>query len=264
MMSFLIPHRLPKQYIFVGEDHTTLFLLNGRRLAAQREFPGLSLLDDTAGLEALQRELLQEDLGISLGPTSFIFNIFEFETLPFTPAKRREIVEWRLQKVFPENIEAYDHQYFHLSRTRILSTLIRRSVLERLHALLQQSRIAAPIFIGSSTLESITHTLRGRRSPDFFLETDGDSSVLVFQKRRTPVYIRKFKGGAGEALAAEVRKTVQYVSGNYALTANRFRVIHHGSATDHGVLSAALREAGLTEMPLEQRLPFLPGAPWKK
>ena len=52
------------------------------------------------------------DTGIILNSDPFIYNFFEFDKLPWSGKILRELVVLEAAKIFPENIAAYDHQFF--------------------------------------------------------------------------------------------------------------------------------------------------------
>ena len=212
---FLLPERLPRQFIYAGDRHCEIFTLAKNRIIRRQRIAGAVLAEPDAGSwPEITARLQPMDTGIILNSDPFIFNFFEFDKLPWSRKLLGELVDWKLQKIFPENIEAYDHQFFRLNKKKIFSILIKKMLLEQVESLFPEKRMPL-IYIGNSTLEILNRLAKLKRPPDFFVEIDNSSCALVFQSKGIPIYIRKFKSGSRSDMAAEISKTVQFVKNSY-------------------------------------------------
>jgi hypothetical protein len=262
LSDWLLPERLPRQMIYAGDRHGEIVTLARRRIVnRQRVEATLADPGTVDGWPEIVARLQPVDTGIILNSEPFIFNFFEFDKLPWSRRLRRELVEWKLQKIFPEEIAAYDHRFFRLNKKRIFSILVKKSLLARIETSFRERNIRL-IFIGNSELE-IFNRLAGRKpAPDFFVEVDVSSCCLVFQDRGAPVYVRKFKGGSHPGdLAAEIIKTVQFVKSNGGCDPRRFELIDHRQGVAAGELIGELAQEGLScpDAARAMPAPYIPG-----
>jgi hypothetical protein len=243
--DFLLPERLPRQVIYAGDRHCEIFILANKRIV-QRQRLALTLSEGDGGnWPELASRLQALDTGVILNSDPFIFNFFEFDKLPWSRKLLHELVDWKLQKIFPENIDAYDHRFFRLNKKKIFSILVRKALSERIESLFREANIPL-IYIGNSTLE-ISNRLAGfKRPPDFFVEVDDSSCCLVFQKRGLPIYVRKFKSGTGADMAAEISKTVQFVKNNYGSDPRLYGFIDHRQEISTAAVVAELDRENLS------------------
>jgi len=258
----LLPERLPRQIIYAGDRYCEVFILAQKRIVQRTRLDGVTLAEtDGDRWPEIASRLQPQDTGVVLNSEPFIFNFFEFDRLPWSRKLLRELVEWKLQKIFPENIAAYDHQFFRLNRKRVFSILAKRSFLEHLETLFRESRIPL-IFIGSSTLEIMNRMSRLKTVPDFFMEIDEASCSLVFQHQGRPVYIRKFKIASRLETAAEISRTVQFVKSSYGCQARSYFIIDHRQQDAADSLAAELAAENLTRLSAAAagKTPFIPGS----
>jgi hypothetical protein len=241
LSEFFLPQRLPRQIVFAGDRHAETFLLRGGRITRRSAFAGPALADGDGWAAALAA-LLPEETGVVFSATPFIFNFFEFDKLPWQRKALREMVDWRLQKIFPEDIAAYDHRFFRLNRKRVLSILVRRSLLERVEAAFAEKKIPLT-YIGSSTMEILARARRAKSAPDFIVERDGAGCTLVFQERRRPVYLRKFRNVSDADTVAEIGKTVAFVRNQYGIAPRRYWLHDHLGDASAAPIEAALQTA---------------------
>ena len=239
LSDFFLPRRLPRQFVFAADHHAETFLLRGGRITGRSAFSGSGLADGD-GFTAALAALRLEETGVMFSASPFIFNFFEFDKLPWQHKALAELVAWRLQKIFPEDVAAYDHRFFRLDKKRILSILLRRSLLERVEAAFAEKKIPLT-YIGSSTMEILVRAQRAQPAPDFFVERDGSGCTLVFQEQRRPVYLRKFRNISDADTVIEIGKTVAFVRNQYGITPRRYWLQDH-----LGDASAAAIEAALT------------------
>ncbi|MCX6558619.1 MAG: hypothetical protein NTW95_14505 [Candidatus Aminicenantes bacterium] len=262
LSDWLLPARLPRQVVYAGDRHGEIVTLAGRRIV-QRQRVDIPLADPGGadGWAEIVARLLPVDTGIILNSEPFIFNFFEFDKLPWSRQLLRELVEWKLQKIFPEEIAAYDHRFFRLNKKRIFSILVKKSLLADIEARFGERSIPL-IFIGNSALEIFNRLTERKPVPDFFVEVDVSSCCLVFQDRGAPVYVRKFKGGSHSGdLAAEIVKTVQFVRSNGGRDPRRFELIDHRQGVVAGELIGELAQEGLScpDAARAMPAPYIPG-----
>ncbi len=254
MIGWFLPQKSPAQYLLAGEKSLTVLRPENRRLEVKRQLDGVALADVAGEAAALAPDLLPLPTGLLLSPAHFIFHIFEFDRLPWPRTRQRELVEWKLQKAFPENIDLYDHRFFRLDRRRVLSILVRRSLLEKAAELFAGLRME-PTVIGSTTVCLLNRVSR-RGAPDLLVEIDGSVLNLLFLRHGRPVYVRRSKTASTAEYAGEIAKTVQYAASSQGLQPRRFQVAALGpDAPDLGS-AAELADLGLTA------LPALPPGAW--
>jgi hypothetical protein len=260
--NLLLPERLPRQIIYAGDRHCEIFTLANKKIVRRNRIAGVALAELAAGRWPEIAERLQPlDTGIILNPDPFIFNFFEFDKLPWRRKLLLELVDWKLQKIFPENIEAYDHQFFRLNKKRIFSILIKKALLEQVESLFREKGMPL-IYIGSSTLEIVNRLARLKRPPDFCAEIDDASCSLVFQNKGLPIYIRKFKVGSRSDMAAEISKTVQFVKNNYGCNPRSYCIVDHQDEAFSDGMAAELAGENLScQSPAAMgKTPYIPGS----
>jgi hypothetical protein len=216
--NIFIQYKKPSQYIYWGENYVDIFRLSD----TDKSFKKTHSINDfslstitTQQFHEVSRELLTEDTGIILNSAPFIFNIFEFEKLPFQERLKRDLVEWRVKKIFPENINEYEHDFFRLDKKRILSILLKKSLKENIEGLFLENGISLT-YVGNSTVEIINHIASLKKeAPDFFIEIDQSLSIAVFRGQTAPYYIRKFRSDQADDVINEVKKTINFVKNSY-------------------------------------------------
>ena len=219
--KLFIAYRRPRRICLIGEGRWDCFQINGNRFQRIHSVATTGMLGVPAREENRLRAVLgNREWGVVLRSDSFIFNIFDFERLPFREKSRRDVTEWRLQKIFPEDISRFDHRVFPLGRNRVLSVLLPVAERERLTAWFRERNIPL-IFMGNSTMELMNHLWRhlilpwGKEKPKILVEIDHNLVVVVFQEKMRPYYIRKFRCESSADFMAEMRKTREYVRSNY-------------------------------------------------
>jgi len=241
LIDRFLPERLPRQVVFAGDRHAETVRLRAGRISNRALSAGTMLAENAGdGWVEWVETLAVEETGVIFNAAPFIYNFFEFDKLPWQRQALHELVAWRLQKIFPEDIAAYDHRFFRLDRQRVLSILVPRALLENTERQFQARGIPLT-YIGNSTLEILARVRRAKLSPDFLLERDSDNCTMVFQNRRLPFYIRKFKSGSAADTAGEIGKTVAFVRNQYGSEPRRYCIHDH-----QGQEAAAAVEAALT------------------
>jgi len=225
-------HKKPRQFIYAAEDH--LHVYNGTQKGSQpgRQFEDISLYESNRDeLLAVKKELAQQEVGIILNSAHFIFNIFSFDRLPLRGSLKKELIEWRLKKIFPEDLDLYEHQYFSLKRTRILSVLFKNDLRETIEENCRQIGLD-PIYLGNSTIEIINKMRQARPAIDFMLEVDSSLAMMVFQQKSCPIYIRKIRSSSNENMTGEILKTIDFVKTNYDIPVRRYALFsNYGDAS---------------------------------
>ncbi|MCU0236910.1 MAG: hypothetical protein MUC72_07480 [Acidobacteria bacterium] len=254
LIDLFLPERLPRQFVYAGDRHAETVRLRDGRVDGRSRTDGTALADDGGGDWAgVAGALRAEETGVVFNAAPFIYNFFDFDQLPWQRKGLRELVAWRLQKIFPEDIAAYDHRFFVLDRRRVFSILVRRALLERVEEAFHGQR--APLtYIGNSTMEMLARARRAKTAPDFFLERDSAGCCMVFLSRRAPIYIRKFKSGPVADTVEEIGKTVAFVRNQYGIEPRRYWLLDHQG--EDGAVEALLAggefarlRAGMGEAP---------------
>jgi hypothetical protein len=216
---FFIQYKQPVQYIYWGEDYLDVYKVSdpNKGFIKTHTFDHVSLSAVNASeFQDIARVLLDVDTGIILNSGPFIFNIFEFEKVPWQEGLKKELVEWRVKKVFPENIADYEHDFFKLDKKRILSILFKKSLKEHIENLFQENDISLT-YMGNSTVEMINHIVKLKKAPpDFFIEMDKTLFIIVFLGQGLPYYFRKFRADQTADIVSEVEKTINFVKNSYS------------------------------------------------
>ncbi len=259
LSEFFLPERLPRQLIYAGDRYAEIVTLTKGRVGDRRRMEGADLVGeagDGRGWAEVMAGLRPQETGIVFNASAFIFNFFDFDKLPWQKKALGELVAWRLQKIFPGNIESYDHRFYRLDRRRILSILAPRALAETAKARFREKCVPLT-FIGSTTLTLLSRMVTAKPAPDFFIESDGAACTMLFQNRRAPIYIRKFRGSLPADTVEEVVKTVAFVRGQYGIEPRRYWLVDHhdgAAAIEAGLASLAGEaysrlQAGLGEAP---------------
>ena len=262
LIELFLPERLPRQVVYAGDRHAEIVMLQRGRISSRSRVEGVALaegsVEEWAGIAA---RLQPAETGVVFSSAPFIYNFFEFDRLPWKTKALRELVTWRLRKIFPEDIEAYDHRFFQLDRKRVLSILAPRSLTETVE---QQFRArGVPLtFIGNSTVEVLARLQAAKPAPDFFIESDRDGCTVVFHDRRSPIYIRKFRSSSAADTVEEIGKTVAFVRNNYGVDPRRYWLVDHQDEAASAAMEAKLEAANLSRLRAGLgEAPHIPGSP---
>ncbi len=262
------PLKKPVQYVYAGEKHLEVWSLAKGRYKSTVVIEDANIFTMTSeDFSRVKQGLTGGNVGVGLVLNSgnFIFNFFEFEKIPFGEERRRDLVEWRLQKVFPEKIDLYCHQYFKISKNKVLSVLIKRDFLNTIETLFKDNRLEL-IFIGNSTIQMLNHfwgswlPAKRKMSPDFLMEVDGALTSIVFQDNGVPYYFRKFRCDKDSDLSEEVNRTLNFVKTTYSRQPSSYSLIANHPKPGFELFKNKMVEAdirlvgGKTQKPI-----FLPG-----
>lgn len=189
-----IRYRVPDRFFYLGDDYIEFYRIQNQPKTGKGVFErisGFDLKSDQFG-EMLSGIPEKSEAGVILNSSHFIFNILEFDRIPLREHLVKDLVEWKIKKVFPEDMDQYENHFFKLDQRRILSILFRKDLKEKIEQVFDdhQRRLS---YFGNSTVEIMNRIFRNKQIPDFFLEMDGNLCVVVFQHRSIPFYIRKFR-----------------------------------------------------------------------
>ncbi|UCH96891.1 MAG: hypothetical protein JSV88_08580 [Candidatus Aminicenantes bacterium] len=258
--NFFIHHQTPSQYVYWGENYVDVY----RAADADKTFTKILSVDNLSisaitpyQFQDIAKELLKTDTGIILNSGQFIFNIFEFEKLPFQEKLKRELVEWRLKKVFPENIEEYEHNFYKLNKNRVLSLLFKKSLKENIENLFRENGISLT-YLGNSTVEMMNHVGKLKKeTPDFFIEIDKNLSIAVFLERNLPFYIRKFRSDQAADIVNEVVKTINFLKNSYTTVPRTFSLVVRRSDADIHLVRDELSKMEILPLELKNNEQFI-------
>lgn len=258
--NIFIQYKKPAQYVFLGENYLDIYKTSnsGKGFTKTHSFDNVSLSGmNTSEFGDIARVLPDLDTGIILNCSAFIFNIFEFEKLPWQEGVKRELVEWRLKKVFPENIADYEHNFFKLGKKRILSILFKKSLKEHIENLFRENGISLT-YIGNSTVEMTNHLVKLKKdTPDFFIEMDKSLLITVFLGQSIPYYIRKFRADQAADIVNEVTKTINYVKNSYSRVPRTCSLMIHRSDIEFHVISDELSKMEILPLDLKNNEQFI-------
>jgi len=223
--NFFIHYKKPAQYIYWGENYLDIYRVpdSDKVLKKVKTIDNVSLLELSAQeFGDIAVELPDVNTGLMLNSGHFIFNIFEFEKIPLLDELKKDLVEWRLKKVFPENIAEYEHDFFKLNKNKVFSILFKKSLKEKIEDLFTENGITL-VYMGNSTVEIVNHMARLKKSaPDFFIEIDKNLSMVVFANQGIPFYVRKFRSEQATDVVGEVVKTINFVENSYSMVPHTY------------------------------------------
>ena len=105
-----IKYRIPEQVIYIGENKVELFRI--KKGVPERINSYESGESDRFFPVRLKNDLINTSTGIILNSGHFVFNLLTFDKIPIRKKQRDDLVNWRVKKLFPENIDTYIHQFF--------------------------------------------------------------------------------------------------------------------------------------------------------
>ena len=150
------------------------------------------------------------------------------------------------KKVFPEDLQLYEHSFFTVGKNKILSVLVRQSIKEKIEELVDAAEINL-IHMGNSTIEIIDNISWAKSCPDFFIEVDNHLAIVVFLNNFSPYYIRKFRIDSPEDISPEILKTLNFVKGSYSMVPNTYALFANAEDFQFDMVKEQLNEAGLAE-----------------
>lgn len=257
--KYFINFRKAPQYIYGGENYIEVYKRVEGAFKKTKTFEDKSIFDlGRYDIDEIKRECGDMETGIVLNSGFFIFNIFEFDKIPFKEEMRRGLVNWRLQKVFPEAIDLYDHDFFRIDRKKILSVLFKKSLKEKIETVFDEYGLKV-ISMGNSTIEIINNMRKWKPVPDFFIEIDKGLSLVVFSSQAVPFYIRKFRGDKESDIAREVVKTVNFVKNSYENVPATYSIICGDSDFTFDPVREQLAELDMKELKVDvKKKVFIP------
>jgi hypothetical protein len=246
--TLFIRYRVPDRFFYLGDESIEFYRIQNQRKGANSTFEKVSGFDvrsDQFG-DMLSGIPEKSEVGIILNSSHFIFNILEFDRIPLREHLVRELVDWKVKRIFPEDMDQYENHFFQLDRKRILSILFRKDLKKNIEQVFDDHQRCLTYF-GNSTVEIMNRIFRSKNIPDFFLEIDGNFCVVVFQHGSIPFYIRKFRIERGEDLIDELQKTMKFVAANYARKPASFALISHNEE-QLVLVGAELEKLGLSDV----------------
>ncbi len=210
---FFIDYKKPDIYLYINESCLKILNKNEEsyKISGFNEFKEI----------LLSLNLTSNSCGIILNSRDFIFNFLDFDKLPVIESKVKEIVEWRLSKIFPENLNNYIHNYISLSKNKILSVLLKKEIHDKLDELLVVKNLKM-IDLKNTTLSLLSKLKRNRLSADLLIEVDSLFITMTFLHNRVPFFIRKFEVYERGEIVEEVLKIKTYVENNYSKKIEKF------------------------------------------
>jgi hypothetical protein len=262
------PLKKPAQFVYAGEKHLEVWSLAKGKYKSTRVLENSNIFNMSNQDFANVKPGLpggNVSVGLVLNSANFIFNVFEFEKIPLLEERQKDLVEWRVQKVFPEKIELYDHQFFQISKNKVLSVLFKKELLERVEKLFKDNGLEL-IFVGNSTLQILNYywgsllPTRSKAAPDFVVEVDGTLTTIVFQDKSVPYYFRKFRCDKDKDLQDEVDRTLNFVKTTYSKQPKTFSIIANHPQPGLELFKTNMLEAEIRQIGGKTQKPiFLPG-----
>jgi len=250
--KWFFPDQVPGQMLYLGEARSVL-LSRGKdgKWRYIDQFPHcLSEVDSISSLPGAAKG----PLGLSVNPNPFVFNLFNFDTpLPVNSRKRNELIEWRLQRVFPDVPDDMWKTCLTFNRKTVLSTLISgtflRSCEDHFRAL------GYPItYISCSTANAINKAQGLSHEPVMILEQEGQLLMVTLVKNGIPIFMRKIRFSQLDELIVALRKTMAFVSEQQGVTVEYY-VVNPLGGGDCGAWLGELGELKPAQLP-QTRDPF--------
>jgi hypothetical protein len=214
IISWLYFKRKPRQWVYLADHSLIIFKKKnpfaestqiGRHIALEQ-----LLSEDGASIAS---ELDQVDTGLVFASKYVVFNLFDFEKLPFWQSQLQDLVEWRLGKVFPEKLEMYFHRCIRLKQRHVFSLLMEKDLVQRSTAFFKNLQIPI-VSIGCSAIEIMNACQKQKKTIDLIIEADRNLLTVIVLKLHQPCYVRKIHfSDAAEAVTA-LEKTMLYIRKN--------------------------------------------------
>lgn len=258
--NLFLHYKNPHQFIYIGDDYFELYESDRGSIKKVSTIESISVFDLTTDefLKIISK-FKGKETGIILNSAHFIFNIFEFDKIPFREKLKRDLIDWKIKKVFPENIDHYEHEYFKLNKNRILSIMFKKSLKERIEHLTANNDFSIT-YLGNSTVEIMNNIFKSNQKPNFFVEMDKQLSIIVFQDHSIPFYIRKFRVEKKDDVFEELEKTFHFVKNSYSIIPQSFTLVSNISPSFLNTIRDKLSSIDMREMDFsEKKVLFLPG-----
>lgn len=220
--KWFFPDQVPGQMLYLGEEHSLLLIraADGKWRESAR-YP--HTLSDLASFSALPGAS-KGPLGLSLSPNPFVFNLFNFESpLPLNPRKRRELIQWRLQRVFPDAADDMIQTCQVFKRRTVLSALVSREIVRSCEN--HFGDLGYPVtYISCSSIDAVKKSARFSRQALLILEQEGQLLVVTLVKDGVPLFVRKIRFSQLDELVLALRKTIAFVQEQQGVNAGRYLV----------------------------------------
>ncbi len=206
LTEHIIGYKMPERILLSGKTFLELYRKEKGKATIQNRWDGGVVNRDV--LQSLFRSTGTGDTGVVLSGDKFIYNILEFDKLPVRFNQKKEMVEWRLSKVFPGDPGEYDHQIVTLDRKSVLSVLLPAVIRQNTESSFQEADLKE-IYIGNSFLEMCN--MFSRSAPNSMMIELGDGYCVVgFGKPLT--YVRKFNSPDLNSVIGELDRTAKHIN----------------------------------------------------
>jgi hypothetical protein len=210
LVKWFFPDQIPEQMLYLGEEGSLLLSKSrdGRWREINRLPHGLIDLSAMTSLPGFKKG----PLGLSINPNPFVFNLFNFDApLPIHPRKRNELIEWRLQRVFPDAPADMMKPFLIFRRRTVLSTLISRETVRACegHFASLGYRVT---YVGCSSVAAIRKTAALSKAPLMILEQEGQLLMVTVVQGGVPLFVRKIRFTQAQELLTTFRKTLAFVN----------------------------------------------------
>ncbi len=223
---FFIDYKEPDLFIFLTDS--CLIIPEKNEIYSLKDIGDFERILSLSGLKG--------DCGIVLNSRDFIFNFLEFDRLPFNENKKKEIIEWRLEKLFPEKLKNYIHEYINLKNNKVLSILFKKETHDRLNDVFTKNSLNM-IDLRNTTLSLLSKISKEKNNVDFLIEVDSSFITMTFFNSREPFFIRKFEIYDENELVDEMKKIINYVKTNSSLSINTYSV-YYSCESDKSIVNS--------------------------
>ncbi len=214
--NWFFPDKRPGQILYLGEERSLLLTrTNGGKWQEAAAFP--HSLGDLSAFSSLPGAR-QGPLGISINPNPFVFNLFNFEApLPFNQKKRTELIEWRLQRVFPDASDDMRKTSLVFNRKTVLSTLIPGALLRSCEE--HFNGLGYPVsYISCSSVDAVRKSSSRSTEALMILEQEGSLLMVTLVKGGIPIFMRKIRFSQLDELLLALSKTLAFVREQQGVT----------------------------------------------
>lgn len=266
----LITYKTPAQIIYIGNSYVDIYRISNKKYKKIVRINDFSVNDiDEIDFGIIKRELLNINTGLVINSQYFTYNILRFDNVPFKKRLLNELVVWRLNNLFPNNIDNYIFHYYRVDKHRIFVILIQKNFIKKIIKLFSINKVNLN-YIGSSLIEifdnlyykgiylNLKILIRKKNDIRFLIEMDKNSVMMVFFKNFVPVFLRKIFESDITTVKNEVIRTINFVHNNHKIFSESYNIISTETGYNEKYIKENISKIGIKENRNRTDLSFLP------
>ena len=266
----LITYKIPPQLIYIGSDYLNIYRISNKKYKKIVRIDDFSINDiGKIKFDKIKRELLNINTGLVINSRYFTFNILRFDNVPFKKRLLNELVLWRLNNLFPNNIDNFKFDYYRVDKHRIFVILIQKNLIKKIIKSFSINKVNLN-YIGSSLIEifdnlyykgiyfNLKNLIRKKNNMRFLIEMDKNSVMIVFLKNFVPVFLRKIYETDITIIKNEIIRTINFVHNNHKIFSESYNIISTESGYNEEYIKENISKIGIKENGDRLDLSFLP------